>query len=458
MHKFFTKNIYIPIICFISKESFFNDLDFLLKTDRYKKEEIEKIKLKRLKEIISHSYENTVYYKKVFDKLSIKPEDIKNVSDLKKLPILTKSDVYDNNKYLISKKFSGKLVSGSTSGSTGDALKFCYNSYAVSKIEASQARQRFWFGVDVGDKMFACWGRPIISKKDRFKTSIKNFLRNYMVISAFDLSGENILKYMKKAERFNPKLIYGYSSSLYEIANFIKENNIKLNIKPNVLIYTADMMFENMKKVVEEIFNCPAKSEYGCSEIGCFAFECERGNLHIAEENVVVEIVKDGEVVDYGVEGEVVVTSLINFAMPFIRYNVGDLGMLMQNKCDCGREHQVMKISGAKVVDMLFTKEGKVSSGRLFRYILIELLNKGYYGIKQFKVIQEEIDKFTVLIVKGNNFSDFYLKFWEDKMKEHLGDDIVVNFKFVEKIEKEKTGKLKFFESRVREQKEQINL
>lgn len=450
MKKFFVRKIYLPLNNWLNKENYFKDLDFVLKTQWYKKEDLERLTQQRLKDMISHSYENTVYYRNLFDSLGLRPGDIQTASDLRKIPILTKSDVYHHNNELISKKYPGKLLSGTTSGSTGEALKFYFDSYALSKVDAVQSRHRLWYGVEEGDPMFIMWGRPVYPNVETWKTAVKTYLRNYMVISAFDLSEKNILQFARKISRFKPKLIYGYSSGLYEMACMLLEHSISLDIKPNIVIYTADTMYDYMKQAVKKVFNADVKSEYGSSELGCFALECEKGSLHISGENVIVQIVQDGKECEAGEEGEIIATSLIKYGFPFIRYNIGDRGLLIDEKCACGRASDLMKISGAKVVDTVITRSGKISSGQLFDYILIALMEHGYHGLKQFRVLQEDLDTFTVTFVKGEGFTDFYMEFWEKKMKDFLGQKIAVRFEFADKIEREQTGKFKFFISKVK--------
>lgn len=442
----FVKYIYFPLVQRLKGQRVIDCLQFLEKTADFTTQQLRLLQWKRLKIILEHAARNIPYYRN-----RISPEQVKSYEDFLKIPFLTKRDIQTNKKELLDPSHKGRRWIGRTSGSTGLAVEFFVDNNYCSHDWASRWRGRRWFGVDIGDKEVALWGRPIYSRFARWWGGVKARLQNMVLLSAFDLSEENLDPYWQKIKTFRPVFFYGYSTVLTQLARFIKEKEgLAADLKVKAIFATGETLYQSSRELLKSVFNCPVAIEYGCSEVGGFAYECPEGGLHISAENVFVEFLNEkGQPVKPGEVGEVVVTGLTNFYMPFIRYKIGDLGSLKDEICPCGRGLPLMELDTAKLEDVILTSKGKVFSSKLFDYINLALMAKNIKGIRQFKVYQRSIDIFYVEMIKDSEFSNKAIEFFVKKMREFIGENIKINIEFVFKIPREKTGKLRYFVSEI---------
>ncbi len=442
----FVKYIYFPLTQKLKGQTISDCLLFLEKTENYSFQQMQDLQWGRLMTILKHTAENIPYYRN-----RISSKEVKSYEDFLKIPFLTKSDIQTNKKELLNPNHKGRKWIGRTSGSTGLAVEFFVDNNYCNYDWASRWRGRRWFGVNIGDREVAVWGRPIYSKFARWWGGVKARLQNMLLLSAFDLTEANLDFYWKKIKKFHPSFFYGYSTVLTRLAQFIKEKEGSVgDLKVKAIFATGETLYQSSRELLKSVFNCPVTIEYGCSEVGGFAYECREGRLHISAENVFVEFLDEkGQPVKPGENGEVVVTSLTNFYMPFIRYKIGDLGSSGEGLCSCGRGLPLMELETAKLEDVILTSKGKVFSSKLFDYINLALISKNIKGIRQFKVYQKSIDMFYVEVIKDTEFSNRAVEFFIQKMSEFITEDIKINIKFVSQISREKTGKLRYFVSEI---------
>ncbi|MBU4445200.1 hypothetical protein KJ656_08980 [bacterium] len=442
----FVRNIYFPVTEFIKGESVRKYLSSLEASQYYSRDELREIQWKKLKNLLDHSYLNIPYYQNLFNKSGIHPNDIKSPEDFSKIPFLTKEAIINHNSEMFDLKYHGKFYSGKTSGSTGIPLKFYCTPEYSSWDWASRWRARNWYGVQIGDPEVAIWGRPLYSKAKRAKDLLKGRFRNTMLISGFEFSEENLERCSKTIIRFNPCYIYGYSASVYQLAQYFKENFKEIPLKDLKAIFvTAETLFPYQRKIVEETFNSPVSNEYGCSEVGGFAYECPHKQWHISTENVYMEFISVN-----GGPKEIVATSLTNYYMPFIRYRIGDLGKAVDKVCPCGRTLPLMKLHTGKVTDIVQLKNGKTFSSEIFDYLNLALLDKKQQPFKQFQIIQKSESHFEIKFIKGINFTEDSLNLFKKLLLDVVKDNSI-NLKYseVEKIPKDQSGKIRYFVSEI---------
>lgn len=446
MMRDFVKNIYFPLTQKLKGQTISDCLEFLQKTQNYSLQQMQDLQWERLITILEHAAKNIPYYRN-----RISSEKVKSYEEFLKIPLLTKSDIQTNKKKLLNPNHKGCRWTARTSGSTGLPVEFFVDNNYCSYDWASRWRGRRWFGVDIGDREVALWGRPIYSRFARLCGGVKARLQNMLLLSAFDYTEENLDFYWKKIKKFQPSFFYGYSTILAYLTQFIKEKEGSAeDLKVKAIFATGETLYQSSRKLLKLVFNCPVAIEYGCSEVGGFAYECPDGGLHISAENVFVEFLnKKGQPVKPGEIGEVVVTGLTNFYMPFIRYKIGDLGSPRAEICPCGRGLPLMELNTAKLEDVILTSKGKIFSSKLFDYINLALMEKNIKGIRQFKVYQKSIDMFYIEVIKDTEFSNRAVEFFIQKMREFIGENIEINIKFVSRIPREKTGKLRYFVSEI---------
>lgn len=446
----FVKKFYFPLTQTLKEGRTLEYLGRLEKSQWLEFSILRKQQWARLISMLEFANQKIPYYQEIFKQAKISPSEIKNYADFRKIPLLEKQDILDYGQDLVDPTHRGRAIKSLTSGSTGMPMRTFYDSEVQSWHLASRWRGRRWFGVDIGDREVALWGRPIYSRFKQCLATFKSRLKNVILLPSFDLSPEALQKYWNKIKIFRPVYIYGYATAIHQLAQYIssvgekgKDSGVK------VIFATGETLFQEARIKIENVFECPVSEEYGCSEVGGFAYQCPQGSLHISCENVFVEFLNDNQPVSAGQIGEVVVTTLTNKLMPLIRYRIGDLGTPSISLCNCGRGLPAMELTTCKIEDVIQTKEGKTVSSKLFDYISLGLMEQGIKGIRQFKVYQKSINYFLVEIVKEKTFSSRALDFFEKKMKEFLGEDLKIEFKFSEEIKREKTGKLRYFVSEI---------
>lgn len=395
----------------------------------------------QLRRMINYVYNNVPYYHKVFKGLDIMPGEIKNVSDLERLPILTKDIIKRNWEDFKPKNLkSMKYYEISTGGSTGTPFRYRLSKYDRFLSGAMLYRGWGYAGYQLGDKMIFLAGSSLdIGSKSIIIKRAHEISRNIRKLSSFDMSICDLQKYTQIFNSFKPKYLRGYASSINFFANYIKENNIKIEPISGVFT-TAEKLLPNMRENIENTFGCDIYDGYGLNDGGVGAYECsEHSGLHIDMERSIMEIVdKKGHQMEDGV-GSILATSLYNYAMPFIRYETGDLGHIIPTNCGCGRGSRLLKEIVGRSVDVLVTPEGKSIHGWFFLYIFWEYGK----GIKEYQVVQEKLDKVVIEIVPEDKFDERQLdEIMKAIRKRSLSWNI--EFKLVDKIKRTSGGKYKF--------------
>jgi phenylacetate-CoA ligase len=253
------------------------------------------------------------------------------------------------------------------------------------------------------------------------------------------MSDATLKDFVKKIEAFNPVLLDGYAESLNFLARYLKEHG-KLAIQPKGIISSAQMLPETSRRLIEESFGCRVFDKYGSREFSGIAYECEaHQGHHVVGEGYIVEILKDGQPAAPGEVGEVVITDLNNYCMPFIRYRIGDLAEALDpaERCACGRGlARIGRIEG-RVQSIIIGAKGQYIPGTFFPHLL-----KDYdHAIRQFQIVQTQHGAVTLKLVKGKRYSDETLQEVLRILHQFLGADMQITVEFLDNIEMVHTGK-----------------
>ncbi len=381
-------------------EKTFEVLSFMEKSQWWSPSELEQFQQQRLQALLKHAYTNVLYYHTMFNQLGLRPEDIKNTDDLQVLPILTKGIIRNNLDDLIAKNYSKEeLMPCATGGSTGEPLRFFIDKrWGVWNIAAAY-REWGWAGYNLGDKIAYLWGaHQDLSHQAELRAKISNLIHRRIMLDAFNMTERNLQEYAQILRKFRPKIINAYASAMYLMARFMEKKGID-DVMPKAVLTTADMLIKYKREVIERVFGCEVFDYYSGRDTTLQAGECPKhSGYHLAIENAVVEFIKGNKRVSPGELGKIIITDLCSYAMPFIRYEIGDLGVPSDEMCSCGRGLPLMKSIRGRILDTIITPDGKYLTGEFFPAIFADY---GVKGIDEFQISQKKRDELLVKLVKA---------------------------------------------------------
>ncbi len=407
---------------------------------------LEEMQLKKLKYFLQDVKTHVPYYQQLFDKLGFEPENIESLQDLAQLPLTTKTVIRENIDALKADDAVG-LSRFNTGGSSGEPLIFYIGKKRVSHDVAAKWRATRWWGVDIGDPEIVIWGSPIeLGAQDKVRMIRDKLLRTHL-LPAFEMSTEKVAGFIDEIQRIKPKMLFGYPSALAHIASQAEKTSEKLdNLGIKVAFVTSEKLYEHQRQIIEKVFACPVANGYGGRDAGFIAHQCPEGNLHITAEDIIVEIVdSNGQVLPKGDSGEIVVTHLATRDFPFIRYRTGDIGVLGTENCACGRGLPILKEIQGRTSDFIIAQDGTVLHGLALIYVLRDM-----EGLEEFKIIQHTKDKTEVQLVTNNQYSVDNEKEIIETFKNRLGQAVEIDIQYVQKIQKEKSGKFRYVVSHVK--------
>jgi len=408
--------------------------DELRKTQYYSRQELENLQLERLKSTIKNARENVSYYREHFKDL---PE-IKSLDELVNFPVLQKDTVRVNAKSFYDPTVPrSKQVIVYTSGTTGTPLVIRLHSDTIEYAFALQERQRLWAGTTIKDRRATFGGRVLMradSDKPPFWRYNPSF--NQILFSSYHMNEKNLHHYARKLMHCKPDEIYGYPSSVNTLAVFLKAHP-EYKINPKAVLTNSEPLFEYQEENMKEAFGCKIYEWYGSVEYACFAGRCEQGNLHIASEFGIIEILdENNNPCAPGKEGDIVCTGLMNHGTPFIRYKIGDTGIISGRTCGCGRALPVIDRIGGRMDDIIITPDGR-RIGRM------DPVFKGLTGIHEAQIIQDKIDHVLFRIVPAHGYSNQTKTELIANAKLRLGDKIKIDVEEVPWIERGPQGKFR---------------
>lgn len=245
--------------------------------------------------------------------------------------------------------------------------------------------------------------------------------------------------------RYKPEYIMGYSSLVYQFAQYLKHLHIDGAIlKLKMVKVTAESLFPIQRTLIEEVFACPVALEYGAAEVGIISFECPEHRHHIASECVFVEEISS----DIIKEKELLISDLNNFLTPIIRYRLGDYGELSNETCPCGRGLPLLKRIVGRCSDIVYKADNTPVHSSIFSYILKDITGASG-GISQYKIYQDKRGYLSIEIVKNENFIDATLNRLIENIHSHLGNDMIIDVSYTDQIKRDPSGKLRYFVSKV---------
>jgi phenylacetate-CoA ligase len=405
-------------------------------------DELERYLNNKRKEIVAFHLENNSFYKSLGKNISL--------NDWDSVPVMTKRHLQQPLEQRLSNGYTKDAVYvNKTSGSSGDPFIFAKDKWCHALTWAEIMNRFFWYGIDFNtSKQARFYGIPL-DKKGYYKERLKDWFSNRFRFSVFDLSDNAFEKVLSKFKSTAFDYINGYTSPIVQFAKYLKRERVILkSVCPTlkVCIVTSEMLFDEDKTLLETQFGVPIVNEYGASELDLIAFQNTEDQWQVNSETLYVEILDDHDnILPYGQEGRIVITSLYNKAHPFIRYDIGDIGILSE---DSTLQKPILKKLIGRTNDIARLPSGKTAAGLTFYYITKSVIeNDG--NVSEFVIEQSELDAFKIKYVSRRILTPNEETVVKQEMERYLEPNISIDFERVKVLKRTKAGKLKQFVSKL---------
>lgn len=412
----------------------------------WSRERLEEWKDFRLRALLRHALASVPYYREFAAQSGLEARAVM-AGDLARMPLMDKTIMAKQiDDFRSGDVPARRFLPNDTGGSTGAWFSFFLDTRANQIRSANDMRIRMWAGWRVGERQALLWGhRGDVAKQGRWLNRLRNEMNNrVMTLNAYDLDESGMAQFQRLLTEYRPTLMIGYSSAMAVFAEFLRRNSLSVSSLRGCLS-SAETLLPEQRTAIEAAFHCPVLDHYGSREFGTISQQCRSDSAqHITIERVWVEIVDEtGRPVAPGERGEIVITDFDNYAMPFIRYRTGDLGILGQAPCACGRGLPMLLSVEGRVSEIIVGRNGKMYSCQSPR-----LFGADIPGIKQMQVVQECLEEIIVRIVPDSAWSETSAAILRQRMVSLLGE-VQVKIDLTDIIPKSASGKYRFTISKV---------
>jgi phenylacetate-CoA ligase len=401
-----------------------------------------------VRDLLRYAYDTTSFWRARLDWSGLRPKDVRSFEDFRAVPVLTKDDLRSHAEDMVAEGFDRKaLHRKKTSGSTGVSVEVCVDETALQWKRACTLRADEWSGWRLGERVAKVWGNP-----EYVKHGWRGQLRNRLLdraryLDTLHMDEAALASFTRSLRKRPPSLLFGHAHSLYLFAQYLREQG-GAGFRPKGIIATAMVLHDHERQAIQDVFVRPVTNRYGCEEVSLIACECERHQgLHVNADGVFVEVLRpDGSPAAPGELGAVVVTDLFNRAMPLVRYQVGDLAVLSNRRCPCGRGLPLLERVEGRVADYVVLPGGKLISG----ISLTENFAMLVPGLDQFQIVQEAPQRFRFRVVRGRGFGPASLDEIRRLARERFGSEVEYDCEYLDRIPPEPSGKYRFCISKVK--------
>jgi phenylacetate-CoA ligase len=365
--------------------------------------ELQELQVRKLTALLEHAYMHVPFYRRYFDEAGVTPKDIQTPADLVRLPVLTKRQIQTHFTELTATHADPKhWRKRHTSGSTGTPLEFLQDCDYIAWEEADLLRGLRMIGYELGMRWAFLRGSPYEARDHAglWKALRDRIIYNALWLNVSNLSVARLEEVATRIARFQPAMLETSVAAITLLAHLVRDQRIE-NIRPRLIQVGNEILQPEARQLITNTFQCPVFDHYGCMEVGGIAVECSvHQGLHVFAENNLIEVVNaENQPVAPGEMGRIVVTNLNNYAMPFIRYEIGDWGVLAPHACSCGRGLPLLASIIGRIQDVISSPAGHVFYPAFFTNAFWELK-----GIYQFRITQHTLTDLQVQIVPGPGF------------------------------------------------------
>ena len=403
----------------------------------------------RLKQLLYHADRTVPYYHDILRETNVISNDEIQLTNFTDLPLLRKTQLREQNDRLRSAKPRSGSYSNTSGGTTGEPVEFIQDDYYLAWNNANRLYYHWLAGREMGEPWIKLWGdeEETMNKQKDVKSRLADFVLNRHVLNSYRMGEQEMSTHVEQINEIEPHSMEVYVESMNELAKYIEQNDLKVH-SPNGILSTAGTLYQPVRKRIERVFDAPVLNKYGSREVGTVACECpQQEGLHLFSHTHYVEVVDDdGDPLPPGEEGELAITGLTNYTMPLIRYRIGDMGILKEGQCSCGRPFPMLETVTGRVTDHFRAINGDLVYPGYLRKVL-------YHRdwVKKFQIRQTAIDHvvYRIVIANGQEPVSSELKEIETKAKQLLGEEVEVEFTFPNEIDPSGSGKYRYTISEV---------
>jgi phenylacetate-CoA ligase len=408
-----------------------------MRDERRSPDEVRALQERKLRAMVRHAWENSQFYRRKMRQAGLRPEDLRSVADLVRLPPTTKRDLQlADPADVVARGFSAKnTVVEATSGSSGRVLQIRHAPSAYDRYAAFAFRHLWDIGYRPWHRVaYTCyeplpplpWEKIGLGGREQV-----------------DLRRSDPRAYVEDLLRIRPDVITAYPSILLLVIRSATPAELS-RIRPRAIHLHSELLTEGVRATIRQAFGCDCYDDYSTFEFHHVAYECRQHRYHVAADNVIAEFVRDGRPVGPGESGEILLTGLTNRAMPLLRYEIGDVGAPSDERCPCGRGFPTMALIEGRVDDHLVLPSGRRLSPRMVNPAFENLP-----GILEHVLVQEAVDRVVVHLNVADAHRATAPAQVASALRELFGEPVQIETRLSSDLERGRTGKLRCIVSKV---------
>ncbi len=424
----------LPLHNAVSGRNYVRHLAFLEQSQWWTAERIRDFQWRELQRLLKHTFETVPHYRQKYASAGISVGDVCTWDDFRNLPPLTREEVNTHRQELCSTTYLERLMPETTGGSSGVPTRFFITLESCDWRDAVAQRAYGWSGCFLGERALYLWGPPLGRQSvwEIKKNQLYHRVRRELLISTFRQTEQFWEQTWRQGIAFRPRFLVGIVSSLEHFVRYGQMHGLVLP-ELRAVLAAAEPVYDTFRHYVEDALHVPLFNTYGSREFKSIAAECEvHKGLHANAENIVLETKNPGN------EGpsELLVTDLHNFGMPFIRYEIGDVGELDSKSCPCGRGLPKIGSIEGRTLDVLRGRDGRIVPGLFFPQLL-----KDIPEISEFQAEQETLDRIVLSVVLARPLSENNEAFLRSQVAKVFGDGTRLELRQVPSIPLRASGK-----------------
>jgi phenylacetate-CoA ligase len=430
------------------------ELELIRSIERLPPASIRAVQQERLGKLLHHAWSQTDYYHEVLEACGAVRGGRVNLDRFEDIPFLTKDIIRSQAERMRPKTLPRGRVAHSnrSGGSTGEPLQFWQDNVYWAATIATRIYHFSLTGKELGEREMKIWGneRDLFEGTLGLRARMENWLYNRKFEQCWHLPEQRILKIIQDINDWRPKMLWCYRDGIDAVARYVNQHGLRVHA-PAAIVLGGATVYPFMVQAIEQAFRCPVVSAYGSREIGAAACQCvARRGHHIATQTHVIESIGADGLPGLEREGELAITPLLNYAMPFIRYRIGDCGSITNTACSCGRSFPLLESLTGRVVEVFTNRRGEQVDPIYFIQLLSVIFNRGL--VKRYQIVQEEDGSVTINLVleSGATPEAMRVNFEEIKSKILLvmGSECPVRFVLVDHIALSASGKFPYVVNR----------